>query len=88
MPVTREDVELLLKLDAVRLPSVAAKKWVFSNQAAELAASGTFFEEYGLDSDERFYINEVATYYELIGLLWREGIVDRDIVLEWTAAAA
>jgi len=87
MTATREDVELLLMLDGVYKPSVAAKKFVYSTELADVVTNATFFETYSLDSDERFYINEVATYYEHLGEIRSLGVVDADLALNWAGAA-
>jgi hypothetical protein len=83
----RDDVRLLLQLDTVYLPGIEAKKYAYSSELADTIKSGDFFDRYALDSDQRFYVNEVATYYEMLGLLWRKGIVDEELALEWSATA-
>jgi len=47
---------------------------------------GTFFETYGFDSDEQFWINEIATHHELLADLWSQGIVDQSLALGWSGA--
>jgi hypothetical protein len=86
MPASREDVMVLLKLDEVYRPSVEARKFSYSEPLAEVVEAGDFFEKYPLDSDERFWVNELATYYEMLATLWEEGIVDGSLVLEWAGA--
>lgn len=44
-----------------------------------------FFNRFTLDSDERFFVNEIATYFEMLGMLWSKGLVDEELVLEWSA---
>lgn len=83
----KEDVHLLLRLDEVHHPGREARKFVYSREFTEVAEAGTFFDIYALDSDERFFINEVATYYETLGMFWKKGIVDADLALEWKPAA-
>jgi hypothetical protein len=84
MTATRDDVMVLLKLDEVYKPGTAARKFAYSDRLAEVVATGTFFDEFALDSDERFWVNEVATYCELLATLWEQGIVDRDLAVEWS----
>jgi hypothetical protein len=86
MTATREDVQLLLQLDEVYRPGLEARKFAYSSELAESIANGDFFDKYPLDSDERFFINEIGTYFEMIGLLWHKGLVDGELVLEWSAA--
>jgi hypothetical protein len=31
---------------------------------------GDFFDRFTLDSDERFFVNEITTYFEMLGMLW------------------
>lgn len=83
----KEDAHLLLHLNEVHLPGREARKFVYSEEFAKVAEAGTFFDIYALDSDERFFINEIASYYETLGMFWKKGIVDADLALEWNAAA-
>lgn len=83
MGVKRDDVLVLLKVDEVYRPSVEARKFCYSDELARVVAAGTFFETYPLDSDERFWVNEVATYYEMLATLWEEGVVDEALVIDW-----
>lgn len=83
MVASKDDFMLLLKLDEVYKPGTAARKFAYSDELAEAVQQGTFFERYPLDSDERFWVNEVATYCERLAQLWEEGVVDRDLVLDW-----
>ena len=87
MAGTKEDVMVLLKLDEVYKPGTDARKFVYSDALAAVVSEGTFFDVYSLDSDERFWINEVATYCELLATFWKEGIVDRDLAQDWWGAA-
>lgn len=86
MAATKEDVLVLLKLDEVHRPSTEARKFSYSDELAAVVREGTFFERYGLDSDERFWINEIATYHELLADLWSQGIVDQSFALDWSGA--
>ncbi|MGE4612475.1 MAG: hypothetical protein AAED33_13995 [Paracoccaceae bacterium] len=79
----KQDVRLLLHLNEVLFPSNDARKFVYSKRFLEVVAAGVFFDEYALDSDERFYINEIANYFEKLGMLWRRGVVDKEKILEW-----
>jgi hypothetical protein len=74
---------VLLKLDEVYKPGINARKFAFSDELAEVVRAGTFFQKYSLDSDQRFWVNEVATYCELLAKLWEEGVVDRSLALDW-----
>lgn len=87
MAATRDDVMLLLKLDEVYRPGVAAKKFAYSDELAEAVTAGDFFDRYTLDSDQRFYVNEVATYFEILGDIRSRGVVDSDLALWWAGAA-
>jgi hypothetical protein len=82
----KEDVLVLLKLDEVYRPGIEARKFSYSDGLATVVANGTFFETYALDSDERFWINELATYYEMLGTIWKKKIVDESLVLDWAGA--
>jgi hypothetical protein len=86
MSATKEDVLVLLKLDEVYRPGTEARKFSYSDELASVVEDGIFFEAYALDSDERFWINELATYYEMLGTLWREKIVDESLALDWAGA--
>lgn len=86
MAASREDVLVLLKVDEVYRPSVEARKFSYSDELAEVVEAGSFFETFPLDSDERFWVNELATYYEMLATLWEEGIVDRTLALDWAGA--
>jgi len=85
--ISREDVELLLRLDEVHGPSREAKQFIWSDVLERVVSAGTFFDSYTLDSDERFHVNEIATYYEMAGLLWHSGVVSQEAVFEWVPAA-
>ena len=87
MAVTREEVDLMLRLDQLYRPGKEAKKFVWSEALEAVAKDGSFFDTYALDSDERFHINEGATYYEMVGMLWRKGLLDPELVMEWVPAA-
>jgi hypothetical protein len=83
MTATREDVQLLLQTDQALKPGLAAKKFVWTDVVED---GEGFFDRYGWDSDERFHINEVATYFETCGLLWKMGLIDQGILFEWVPA--
>ena len=83
MTATREDVQLLLQIEQVFRPSKEAKKFAWS----EATKNGEgWFDRYGWDSDERVYVNEYSTYFEMCGMLMQMGLIDRDLVLEWLPA--
>lgn len=84
MNAKREDVQILLQLDLVYRPKTRAKKFAYSEDLADVVKAGTFFETYSLDSDERFYINEIATYFEMLGMIWQMEIVDDRLAVEWS----
>jgi hypothetical protein len=86
MSATKEDVLVLLKLDEVYRPGTEARKFSYSDELAVVVEEGTFFETYALDSDERFWINELATYFERLGAVWTKKIVDESLVLDWVGA--
>ena len=86
MSATKEDVLVLLKLDEVYRPGTEARKFSYSDELAVVVEEGTFFETYALDSDERFWINELATYFEMLGAVWTKKIVDESLVLDWVGA--
>jgi hypothetical protein len=82
----RDDALFMMRFDQLYRPSRLAKQFVWSAGLAATAAAGRFFDEYSLDSDERFHINEVATYFERLGSFWRAGIVPPDVALNWISA--
>jgi hypothetical protein len=82
----KQDAHLLLHLNEVFFPSLDARKWVYSEALENVVKAGTFFDTYALDSDERFYVNEIANYFEKLGMFWKKGIVDSALVLEWQSA--
>ena len=84
MSAKREDVQILLQLDQVYRPKTAAKKFAYSQELADVVKAGSFFDRYPLESDERFYVNEIATYYEMLGMLWKKDIVDKQLAIEWS----
>jgi hypothetical protein len=86
MTATKDDAMLLLKLDEVHQPSTEARQFVYSDELAEVVRVGAFFDTYSLDSRERFFINEVATYFEILGTFRSTGIVDADLAVEWAGA--
>ncbi len=86
MPATKEDAQLLLRLDEVHKPGTAARKFSYSDELAKVVEDGTFFDSYALDSDERFFINQIATYYELLGSFISMGIVDEKFAVGWSGA--
>jgi len=86
MSTTKEDVLVLLKLDEVYRPGTDARKFSYSDELAIVVRDGTFFKTYALDSDERFWINELATYFEMLGTVWTKKIVDESLVLDWVGA--
>jgi hypothetical protein len=86
MTAAKEDFLLLLKLDEVYGPGVPARKFAYSDQLADVVKAGTFFDTYPLDSDERFWVNELATYFEMLGTMWEEGVVEESLALEWGGA--
>ena len=86
MAASKDDFRLLLKLDEVYRPSVEARKFSYSDRLAEAVEAGSFFDTYALDSDERFWVNELATYYEILATAWQEEVVDGSLALEWAGA--
>lgn len=82
----KQDAHLLLHLNEVNFPSLDARKWVYSEALEQVVKAGTFFDTYALDSDERFYVNEIANYFEKLGMFWKRGIVEETLALEWQAA--
>ena len=83
MAATREDVHLLLHLEQVYKPSSESKKFVWSDACKE---GQGWFDRYGWDSDERMHVNEYATYFEMLAMMWRRGLVDEDLLLDWAPA--
>jgi hypothetical protein len=67
-------------------PSRLAKQFVWSAGLAATALAGRFFDEYSLDSDEQFHVDEVATYFERLGSFWRAGVIPPDVALNWKNA--
>ena len=47
---------------------------------------GRLFDTYSKDSVERFYINEMASYFETLDMLRSKGIVDAELALDWSGA--
>ena len=84
---TREDFQLLLQLDQACKFGKDAKKFVWSDAASGENGGHAFFEKYGWDSDERMYVNEVATYYETCADAWLHGfITDEAYFFDWAPA--
>lgn len=86
MGIDRDEVELLLRLDEVRGFGRDAKRYVWSRAFAEAPVAG-FFDLHPMDSAERLWIDEVATYFELAGVLWRARLVGQEAVDLWVPAA-
>ena len=86
MAASKDDFRLLLKLDEVYRPSVEARKFSYSDRLAEAVEAGSFFDTYALDSDERFWVNELATYYEILATAWQEEVVDGSLAIVWAGA--
>jgi hypothetical protein len=80
------DVSLLLQLDQAHKPSVAARQFAYSTELVNVLKNGRFFDTYSMDSVERFYINEMASYFETLGMLRSKGIVDAELALDWSGA--
>lgn len=83
MTVDRDDILFMMRFEELFRPSTDAKKFVWSEGLKALVEAGIFFDEYSLDSDERFYVNAVATYFERLGEFWRQGIVPDEIAMSW-----
>ena len=83
MAPTREDVQLLLQIEQVFKPSKEAKKFAWSDGVEN--ADG-WFDRNPWDSDERMLVNEFSTYFEMVAMIWRYGLVDEELVLDWTPA--
>ena len=86
MSATKEDAQLLLRLDEVHRPGTAARKFSYSDELAKVVEDGTFFDTYTLDSDERFFINQIAIYHDTLGMFVSMGIVDEELALKWSGA--
>ena len=86
MTATKDDALLLLKLDEVHGPSTEARQFVYSDELAKVVHEGSFFDTYSLDSRERFLINEVATYFEILGTFRSMGVVDEQLAVQWGGA--
>ncbi len=67
MAVTRDDMLFMMRFEELFRPSTEAKKFVWSEGLKKTVEAGTFFDDHALDSDERFYVNSVATYFERMG---------------------
>ena len=85
MPATRDDIRLLLEVERTLKPSTEAKKFAWSKEVEQ--ADG-FFDRYGWNSDERFHVNEFSTYFELCGLIWKQGLVDEALLFDWVPAVS
>jgi hypothetical protein len=83
MPATKEDLHLLLEMEQTLKPSSEAKKFAWSSATKE---GEGWFDRYPWDSDERMYVNEYSTYFELYGLAWKQGLLDEELVLDWVPA--
>lgn len=86
MAIEHDEVRLLIEVDKVYRPGSAAKRFIWSDRFATLSHGGAFYESYKLDSEEHLLIDEVATYYEIIGLLWSKGVVGEELVMDWAPA--
>lgn len=87
MAPSREDFLLLLQIDQACKPGKEAKKFVWSGRASGENGGHAFFDKYGWDSDERMYVNEVATYYETCADAWQHGfITDEAYFFDWAPA--
>ncbi|MFN2526542.1 MAG: hypothetical protein ABR505_09845 [Actinomycetota bacterium] len=85
MAITRDDVTLMLQVEQTFGPSVEAKKFCWRDETSKLGAD--FFDKYGWDSDERFYVNAVATWCEIYGMLWKNKLMAEEMVMEWSPAS-
>ncbi len=83
MAATREDIQLLLQIEQVFRHSPEAKRFVWTD--AVQVGEG-WFDRYAWDSDERIYVNEYSTYFEFYGMLWKRGLIDEGLVLDWVPA--
>ena len=77
---------LLPTLDKVRQPSTEARQFVYSDELAEVVRKGSFLDTHSLESRERFFINEVASYFAILGTFRSMGIVDADLAAGWAGA--
>jgi hypothetical protein len=83
MAPTREDFQLLLQIEQVFKTSKEAKKFVWSEAVED---GDGWFDRHGWDSDERMYVNEYSTYFEVFAMAWKSGAIDEELVLEWVPA--
>lgn len=86
MVATKEDLQLILQMEQTLRPSKAAKAFCWSAEVEGVNAGPGFWDKHGLDSDERLYVNEYSTYFELFSLAWRRGLIDEELLLDWVPA--
>ena len=86
MTVDRDDALFMMRFEELFRPGADAKKFVWTEELKAVVEAGTFFDEYSLDSEERFHVNAVATYFERLGEFWRQGIVPDETAMSWISA--
>ncbi len=86
MGITRDEVELLFRLDELYRFSKDAKRYVWSDDFAEDSQAEGYFSRHPMDSEERLWINEVALYFEYAGVLHEAGLVGRELLERWVPA--
>jgi hypothetical protein len=56
------------------------------NSLVNVLKNGRFFDTYSKASVECFYIKEMASYFETLGMLRSKGIVDVELAQDWSGA--
>ena len=85
MSATKDDLSLMLQIEQTYRPSKEAKAFCWSS-AVEGDNAATFWEQHGLDSDERMNVNAYATNFEFYAFVWDKGLISEELILDWVPA--
>jgi hypothetical protein len=80
---TYEDAQVILKLYELGDDPHMGKSWDFVGSPEFIDDYPQFVAKYPPGSDQYGYIFHYASWYELIGTLWKHKLVNQDLLFDW-----
>jgi hypothetical protein len=80
---TKEDARLVVQLAQLGTQMVPpqARGWIWSDEF--VSDADEFREKYPPGSKEFDYVSGTATWYETIGTLWKNGLLNEELLSDW-----
>jgi len=82
---THEDAQLLLQLARLgqQMEGTEARGFIWSDKF--VSDHDEFLKKYPRGSKEYGYVQQLAYWFETVGTLWKHGLINEELLLDWLA---